>query len=400
MSRYIHPFPARMAPELAVAELKMLKPRSVVLDPMTGSGTVISEALALGHRAIGFDMDPLAVLMSSVRTTPISPTQLGSLAADVLKKAQSLCPNSFELPWIDQDPETQSFIEYWFAASQRKDLRCIAYVLSNLHRDATDAGNKATADALRLALSRIIITKKKGASLAWDVSHSRPHKVTENSDFEVFSAFEQSAKIIGRCLGDAPLTSSAQVKLGDARRLHAIRKASVDAVLTSPPYLNAIDYMRGHRLSLVWLGYRLSELRGIRTNSIGSEKAPNDRVAAALFKDIQQAMGLIDELPTRHRSMVARYAEDIYHLLSEVSRVLKSSGRAIFVVGNSCLKGVFIRNSEAVIKAASLNGFALLTQTERNLPPGNRYLPTPKSVEEPLGKRMRTEAILTFAHLR
>lgn len=64
--RTIHPFPARMAPELALSALASLKKGSIVLDPMAGSGTVLRQALALGHRAIGFDMDPLAVLMSRV----------------------------------------------------------------------------------------------------------------------------------------------------------------------------------------------------------------------------------------------------------------------------------------------------------------------------------------------
>ena len=52
----IHPFPARMAPEIAIAELGRLGPRSTVFDPMMGSGTVLRHAVELGHKAIGFDM--------------------------------------------------------------------------------------------------------------------------------------------------------------------------------------------------------------------------------------------------------------------------------------------------------------------------------------------------------
>ena len=69
MIRSIHPFPARMAPGLALDSLSALKPQSVVLDPMSGSGTVLRQALELGHEAIGFDVDPLAVLMATVWTT-------------------------------------------------------------------------------------------------------------------------------------------------------------------------------------------------------------------------------------------------------------------------------------------------------------------------------------------
>jgi tRNA G10 N-methylase Trm11 len=61
-----------MAPELALETLSKLKKNSLVLDPMAGSGTVLRDATELGHRAIGFDVDPLAVLMARVWTTPVS----------------------------------------------------------------------------------------------------------------------------------------------------------------------------------------------------------------------------------------------------------------------------------------------------------------------------------------
>lgn len=154
--------------------------------------------------------------------------------------------------------------------------------------------------------------------------------------------------------------------------------------------------MRGHRLSLVWLGHRLLGLRRIRSNSIGAERGPDRPQSAHLFEAIQKAMGPIDELPHRHALMVERYAEDVYRLMSEVARILKPKGKAILVVGNSCLKGIFIRNSDGVIRAASMVGLRLLRQVERELPTRNRYLPTPATTEEPLGKRMMTETILTF----
>ena len=182
MIKPIHPFPARMAPDLAIAGLKELKHQSVVLDPMAGSGTVVRQASALGHRASGFDMDPLAVLMTKVWTTPVNDMAVARLATEVLSNVKGL-PDSIALPWIDEDEETKRVIEYWFAEPQRSDLRRLAYALSQLDRPRLRAEKRAAADMLRLALSRIIITKNLGASLARDVSHSRPHKVAEVSSF-------------------------------------------------------------------------------------------------------------------------------------------------------------------------------------------------------------------------
>ncbi len=62
----IHPFPARMSPGIALEALGEKSESLRVLDPMTGSGTVLAVARAKGHRAFGFDLDPLAVLLASV----------------------------------------------------------------------------------------------------------------------------------------------------------------------------------------------------------------------------------------------------------------------------------------------------------------------------------------------
>ena len=390
----IHPFPARMAPELAIEGLKELKDKSIVLDPMVGSGTVVRQAAEFGHQAFGFDMDPLAILMAKVRTTPVDDLVVKRLTTEVLSQAKDLS-DSIRLPWIDGDGETEQFIEYWFSEPQRSDLRRLAYILSKLNRRRRP-DIRAGADVLRLALSRIIITKNKGASLARDVSHSRPHKVSEVSSFDVISAFEQSVQKVCRILSTYPPMGNVTVDIGDARALQSISNGEIDVVLTSPPYLNAIDYMRGHRLSLVWLGHRLSDLRYIRSNSIGAERGPNDAQSAYLFEEVQEAIGTMNQLPRRYASMVARYAEDVYRFMSEVARVLKDDGKAILIVGNSCLKGTFIRNSDGVIKAGSMVGLRLCRQVERELPRQNRYLPIPSDKKTPLGNRMRTETILTF----
>lgn len=396
MIRPIHPFPARMAPELALTTLKTLDSGSVVLDPMVGSGTVVRHASELGHRAIGFDLDPLAVLLTRVWTTPVADQTVQVLSEAVLDEVRTLDADRVRLPWIDEDEETRKFVEYWFGDAQRADLRRIAYLLAT--RLEHDPQGRASTDVLRLALSRIIITKDQGASLGRDVSHSRPHKVAERSEYDVIPAFMRSLKYVRRLLSDSPPAGNVEISVGDARSLTPLATGSVDAVLTSPPYLNAIDYMRGHRLSLVWLGYGLRELRQIRAISIGAERGRDADEEAENVAEIEEAMGDTRELPAREVAMISRYAGDLYRTVAEIARVLKPNGRAILVVGNSCLRGTFIRNSDGVARAAQLVGLQLAEKLERELPTRHRYLPLPAALDAPLGKRMRTETILTFAH--
>src|SRR4051794_7160929 len=118
MFKTIHPFPARMAPELALEKLSDLAAGSVVLDPMAGSGTVVRQATELGHSAMGFDMDPLAVLMTKVWTTPLDEAVYDETRRTLAKLRGSKAARNARLPWIDDDPETAAFIDFWFGAEQ------------------------------------------------------------------------------------------------------------------------------------------------------------------------------------------------------------------------------------------------------------------------------------------
>ena len=381
----VHPFPARMAPDVALAALDDLPLAASVADPLAGSGTVLRAASDRGLRAFGADLDPLAVLMSKVWTTPAEPNALVESAERVVSYAGGL--QDAEIPWIDGDPMTLEYIEFWFAERQRADLRRLAYVLAH-------AEPGAITDALKLALSRIIITKNRGASLARDTSHSRPHRVALSNDYPTYTGFVRAARQIAVALGSEPPKGNVDIRLGDARSLDWMEENSMDAVVTSPPYLNAIDYIRGHRLALVWLGYSVDVLREIRGTSIGAERAGrehNEQMLSALVEELPD----LGELPKRTQRIMLRYRNDLASMMNEVARVLRGSGRAVVVIGNSTLKGVFVDNARAAALAAAGSGLSLVDRKVRELPPSHRYLPPPTG-SGMLGKRMREEVILTF----
>jgi tRNA G10 N-methylase Trm11 len=396
-SRTVHPFPARMAPELALNSLASLPVNSVVLDPMAGSGTVLRQAMCLGHTAIGFDMDPLAVLMSRVWTSTYEEETVRAELAAVLEEAASVDLRRTRLDW--QDEETVDFIRYWFGDEQRRDLTRLASVLERRRKLARSDARRSALDILQIALSRIIVTKEQCASLARDTSHSRPHRVALKSSYDVIDGFRRSTmQLMVRLSANQAANGDASqrpgevsVSLGDARSIDLL-DSSVDAIMTSPPYLNAIDYMRGHRLSLVWLGHSVRELRGIRSSTIGAERSFDRECSIA--DSIAEKMCDLDRLENKQRRMIIRYAGDLERMMHQAARVLRKGGVATYVLGNSCLKDVFIRNSEGVAVAGAHAGLNLAKVTERDLPAANRYLPLTQSGS--LSKRMRTETILTF----
>ena len=341
-----------------------------------------------GLAATGRDVDPLAVLMSRVATT--KPDVPGTLrdAEAVLARARELHDTGeLALSAIDDDPKAVAYVRYWFGPHQERQLRALARALAE--------HSPPSSDILKLALSRMIIRKESGASLARDVSHSRPHRVSDASSFDVLASFIRSVERIIAAIDLAP-RADVSVRLGDARCLSDIEDGSIAAVVTSPPYLNAIDYIRGHRLALIWLGESLEELRRIRSSSVGAERAPSIEYDADRIDRLLRDRAGAEGLPRRFRNMVRRFAGDMDMVLAETSRVLEAGGRAVFVIGNSLIRGVSIDNAAILLAAARLHGLSPTHRSERELPPSRRYLPPPSAGATPLAQRMRTETILAF----
>ena len=385
----MHPFPARMAPEIALGGLQTLEPGSTVVDPMCGSGLVLREAIQQGHKAIGFDIDPLAVLMSKVCTQSLAEAELLERGETVVKKAAALKQSGIYLPWIDEDQETSNYIDFWFDVAQRDQLRKLAFLVTTKRGPINNA--------LKLAISRTIITKKVGASLAWDVSHSRPHKVKTDNDYDVLAGFGSAVSKIAREASQIPTDSDATVRIGNARKLGRVPDRCADAVITSPPYFNAIDYLRGHRLALVWLGYRLSKLRQIRSRSIGSEKGLSQRRFGNMAKGILKGFGFPKDLDAKTSSYLRRYILDMTQVMGEIARTLGPEGRGVLVVANSNIRGQLVDNAEIIRTIGESLGLREVECTEREIPSTRRYLPPPTPVaESSLQKRMRFESVLTF----
>ncbi len=378
-----------MASEIPWRFLKNKTGKLTILDPMAGSGTTLVTGRALGHDVIGFDTDPLAILISKVWCNEVSSQQVIKKVEAVLVRARKLfrsLKQSQAYP-TGSDEETKKFVRYWFCPLNRKQLTALSKCISRIH-------DPKIRDVLWVAFSRLIITKTNGASLAMDVSHSRPHRVYDNAPLRPFNAFRKSVLRILRSLPELSNSSKAVIASGDARCL-SLKANSVDFVITSPPYLNAIDYMRGHKLSLVWMGYRINYLRAIRSTNVGTESGTKknglDDITRVMKKTAQ-----LSGLSIRNQNLLRKYIIDMELVLKEVRRVLKPHGEAIFVVGDSNISGTYVRNSVAIKELARSYGLKLVYSTKRDIPDNKRYLPPParKKSGAQLRKRMRQEVVI------
>jgi hypothetical protein len=147
------------------------------------------------------------------------------------------------------------------------------------------------------------------------------------------------------------------------------------------------------------MGFQISELRSIRSENIGTENSQKPSFSSNNTQSIDiasKSLGNIQALPNSLRGCLQKYVEDMSLVVSEISRVIRPGGSVVFVIGDSTLRGVYVRNSLALEKLSETNGLKIMSRETREIPPNRRYMPPPRNGDKrnSIEKRMREEVIL------
>ena len=285
--------------------------------------------------------------------------------------------------------EDQEFLQYWFPSQSQEELFALAAAIE-------EEPNRVERELAWVVFSSLIIAKSTGASSALDLARTRPHKRRDKPIVLPFDAWDRRFKSVTARLPflDSRLDLESTVQIEDARSL-PLEDCTVDLVLTSPPYLNAVDYLRAHKFSLVWMGYRLEELRELRGTMVGTERGlwSLDSLPPSLERRLEQVVG-----ESRRRAQVRRYLSDLRKVLMEIHRVLLPGGLAYFVVGPAIIHPKRSDAVEVIEQVSGSVGLRLVGSVARSLNPARRSLPPPSVAKQtPLAKRMRREFILALS---
>ncbi len=370
-SHDLHAFAAKFPPQLPRAFIRGLtKPGDTVLDPMMGSGTAVVEALLEGRRGIGLDIDPLALRLSHVKATPMDARTLGSAAPKVIARAKTLVVDRRKVEKALTgvfDKRTKAFVDYWFAEATQRQLMALVLAIQ-------EVDHPSVRRFLELTFSSIIVTKSGGVSRARDLAHSRPHldgtKIPRNAIDQFSVRLRKNLASIGEFKSNGAMANAVA---GDARSM-PFADASVDLIVTSPPYANAIDYMRAHKFSLVWLGESVAGLSRLRSEYIGSERR-NQQAHAALPDRSETIIRQLAERDTGKAAILRKYFVEMRSVLQEIYRVLRRDSAAIVVVGTSLMRGLDVQTHYCLADIAVGLGFAVVGVVQRTLDRNKRMMP-------------------------
>ena len=398
----LHPFAARFPYGLPGYFIDSLTERGdTVLDPMCGSGITLLEGWASGRSVTGVDLDPLARRQAKARTTALDGTEVREAGLAALRRAgdsiEGLGSRRDPLETVkeDMDSATREFLDYWFFPETQRELARLTLAI----RDEPDPDLR---NLLEVIFSSTIVTKSGGVSRARDLAHTRPHRVSHKVPR---SAIQLFGNLVGRAADayagvDTNAVGDRQIVDGDARAL-PLPDCSVDLIVTSPPYANALDYMRAHKFSLAWLGDPIPSLTKLRREYIGSESAGSQVATDSagqlpdLVEAVVQRVGAADTTKSR---VLGRYFTDMAVSISEMHRVLRPGSATIIVVGASTMRGILVPTHECLANLATATGFSVVDVAPRNLDRDRRMMPARNFVRAAdatgIELRMHTEYII------
>ena len=397
----LHPFAARFPHGFAGHFINGLtRPGDTVLDPMCGSGITLLEGWLAGRDVIGVDLDPLARRQSLARTAALDPETVKVAGSEVLERAAKLHAGGSHpadplgLVRGGMDDATLKFLDYWFLPETQRELAALMLVI----RAEPDVPLR---NLLEVVFSSTIVTKSGGVSRARDLAHTRPHRV---ADKQPRSALRQFGILLNRAVDAYAHVETTKVRRGSVvagdSRLLPLQTESVDLIVTSPPYANALDYMRAHKFSLAWLGDPIPRLSDLRGHYIGSERQSGaDGGGCTLPGTVQTVVDAVGERDTGKARVLDRYFRDMAAAIGEMARVLRDGAAVVIVVGPSVMRDVLVPTHQCLADIAAAAGLDVVGVAPRNLDRDRRMMPArngPRNALESTGieRRMHTEYVI------
>ncbi len=376
-----HTYPAMMIPQVARRLLREFAPKGqfeTLFDPYMGSGTSLVEASILGLKSIGTDLNPLARMISKVKTIHYNYFLLEIKFSEIQIKLFSYSPNQIKNKNFDRI----SNYSFWYSKDSLFRLSFLQQLINEL-----DYG----CDFFNIALSEVVR----------EVSYTRNgefkrYKMTKYSlekfKPDVFALFEK--KVLRNLAGLKEYNSVCNNENSFVYNFNTsihipnsiLQKDSVDIVITSPPYGDSkttVAYGQFSRWANEWFNF--PNAKKIDNMLMGGNKSTIE-----LFKTdtIRDELTIIKKEDKKRYYEVISFLNDYYMSLQNISPLVRKGGVVCYVVGNRRVKNVQIDLDYFTAETFEKCGFKHLITLVREIP--NKRMPSKTSPSNIKGDNITT----------
>lgn len=361
-----HRYPAKFIPQIVRKLIKdyASSGTQVVSDPFGGCGTTLVEAKMLGHESIGFDINPVAKLITQTKITPINPKTLVNSRNNFLKYYE-------DTPSVTYQHHQR--ISYWFDDPTIQELDKISSAIKkiknrNVRRFFLCSFSHSLKNCSRWLMKSIKPTIDKDKVIP-------PPKETFLRHLD--SMIKKNEKFYSTLAQSGYINTSAKMYRRDSTKKLPVESDTIDLIITSPPYVTSYEYADLHQLTLLWFGddpqhfkrwhHFSNGFMDFRKNFIGTSS--KDEQGGDFNSTI--AKQIVDRLFQVERPLaidVANYFLDMKKVFTEMHRILKTGGKACTIIGNTSLGGVEILNAQVAAEQMQAVGFRKVDFIKREIP--------------------------------
>lgn len=348
-SHLIHSYPAKLLmhiPYFFLNNTILSKEGDTVLDPFCGTGTVLLESIISNRKAIGADANPLARLISQVKTQKLDEKKIKAELGKILNKSKKY--KTFEIPDVVN-------IDHWFPKNTQINLAKLLKSIKGVKDDKirsfflicfSNCVKKVSFADPRIAVPvKLNPERFKDDNIKFKDVENTIKKIKKIDVFEKFKSISlQNIERINR-LNEISIGRKAQVISADARELTSalgstrkLKNESVQLIITSPPYAGAQKYIRSSSLNLNWTELaRSMDLLELDRKNIGRENFRTAELKVKLtgIKKADVLIKQIAKLDIVRAKIISQYLLDMKSAIDEAIRVLKKGGFFVLIVGNN-----------------------------------------------------------------
>jgi len=355
----IHVYPAKFPSFLIAKSLNYAERKGIQVESMgdifCGCGTSALEAKKNSKNFWGCDINPVATLITKVKTEKYIEKDLTYYYNEIVRRFEK---SNIKLPKKIKENER---IKFWFENSQMEDL----YKLQRTIRSVTPKGKYQ--NFFLVAFSNILKGSSKWltTSIKPTIDKSKQKKDVKKLFRYQFTMMLKAANEFREVAIDRTTTRIVNKNFLNLRS----QESFLDLLITSPPYVTSYEYADLHQLSTIWLGYT-NDFRTLRNGTIGSiyhknlsEKTINKRLNV-IGKEIYDK--LVKAKKSKARA-VAKYFIDIDRAIKKSHAIVNPGGLAIFVIGNTKFKNVYVDNAKYAVQCMFDTGFSDIEVFKRKI---------------------------------
>ncbi len=335
----------------------------VILDPFAGCGTVLTQSKLNGYKSIGTELNPLLQFIADIKVNS------WDVSPKLLKETLSSIPKNLRTPAPEFLKSENQF--------NKEVLRNLELLKGGIDSILTKTQEQAKVKNLILLAFSSILIDCSNLKRTPCLGYWKNKKVAGNASWVLM---EHKIKDICKDLEGLQVKYKknifAESKVLLANAMEYRHKHLFDLIITSPPYMNGLDYVMNYKIEMAWLGFtkEAKDAKKVKDSLVVCDNISKGLVKTFAQSNAKYTNSWIEEIKVNIEENIKRrgnyrrldmpqivhkYFDDMYKVMNSVANSLRANGRFVLVVGDSLIADVYVPTDLLLAKIGTERGLTI-----------------------------------------